>query len=262
LLAVFLFECTPAWQVAEAPDVPRLDLDMAVPVAAVTGTEAAPSEPSSSACPGAMVLVDGMYCPNLTQVCLRWVDPPTDMYPNTRCAEFKHPATCQGERVHERYCIDRDEYVRPPDVLPLVHLDWNDAEAACEERGERLCTEAQWELACEGEQMLPYPYGASRDSSACNFDRTDLGKMGEGLTDHRVTPGAFPACVSPFGVSDMVGNVDEWTVRAGASAPNRSALHGGWWLPGRNNCRAATLGHTEDYSGKQVGFRCCAPARP
>jgi formylglycine-generating enzyme required for sulfatase activity len=86
--------------------------------------------------------------------------------------------------------------------------------------------------------------------------------MGEGLTDHRVRPGAFPACVSPFGVSDMVGNVDEWTVRAGASAPNRSALHGGWWLPGRNNCRAATLGHTEDYSGKQVGFRCCAPARP
>jgi formylglycine-generating enzyme required for sulfatase activity len=108
--------------------------------------------------------------------------------------------------------------------------------------------------------MLPYPYGTTRDSSVCNFDRTDLGKMGEGLYDHRAPADAFPDCVSPFGVHDMVGNVDEWTRRTGQSAPHRSALHGGWWLPGRNNCRAATREHAEDYSGKQVGFRCCTDA--
>jgi sulfatase modifying factor 1 len=216
---------------------------------------------SQAACPGAMVLVDGMYCPNVVQVCLRWVDPPTDPYATTRCAEWKHPATCPGERVHQRYCIDRDEYVRPPEALPVVHLDWNEAQSACEERGERLCTEPEWEFACEGEDLLPYPYGVSRDSTACNFDRTDLGKMGEGLIDHRAPTDAFPACVSPFGVHDMVGNVDEWTERVGMRAPNRSALHGGWWLPGRNNCRQATLAHPENYSGKQVGFRCCSGAK-
>jgi formylglycine-generating enzyme required for sulfatase activity len=109
--------------------------------------------------------------------------------------------------------------------------------------------------------MSPYPYGWKRDASLCNFDRTDLGGPQEKLTDHRAPIGAFPNCLSPFGVHNMVGNVDEWVERENMSAPNRSALRGGWWLPGRNRCRAATLAHTEDYSGKQVGFRCCKDAR-
>jgi sulfatase modifying factor 1 len=210
-----------------------------------------------AACPGGMVLIDGMACPNLQQACVRWVDPPTSAFPFTRCAEFKRPATCQGGRVHRRYCIDQEEYLRVPETLPLVNVSWEEAQATCEEQGARLCSESEWEFACEGEEMLPYPYGFERDSTACNFDRTDLGKMEDGLNDLRAPPDAFPRCVSPFGVHDMVGNVDEWTEREGMAAPNRSALHGGWWLPGRNNCRAATLGHKENYSGKQVGFRCC-----
>jgi len=209
-----------------------------------------------------MVLVDGMSCPDLTQVCIRWVDPPTDPFAYIRCAEWKRPARCDGPRVRERFCIDREEFVRPPETLPQVHVSWDEAQAACQERGARLCTEPEWEFACEGEELLPFPYGYVRDSSACNFDRTDLGKMGEGLIDHRAPPEAFPRCLSPFGVHDMVGNVDEWTERVGQQAPHRSALHGGWWLPGRNNCRQATLAHAEDYSAKQVGFRCCAAARP
>jgi formylglycine-generating enzyme required for sulfatase activity len=60
----------------------------------------------------------------------------------------------------------------------------------------------------------------------------------------------------------MIGNVDEWVEREGVSAPHRSALRGGWWLPGRNRCRAATVHHPESYSAKQVGFRCCADAAP
>jgi formylglycine-generating enzyme required for sulfatase activity len=109
--------------------------------------------------------------------------------------------------------------------------------------------------------MRPYPYGWKRDSSACNFDRQNLGRPNEGLTDYRVPTFAYPNCVSPFGVHDMTGNVDEWTERTGQAAPNRSALHGGWWLPGRNNCRAATLQHVESYMGPQVGFRCCKDAQ-
>jgi sulfatase modifying factor 1 len=222
-------------------------------------TVAAPP-PSPAECPSPMLLVDGDYCPNLTQTCVRWKDPPTDPFAYIRCAEWKRPATCEGPTVHERYCIDREEFVRSGETLPAVHVSWTEAEATCEERGARLCTEPEWELACEGEEMLPFPYGYVRDSSICNFDRTDLGKMGEGLTDHRAPADAFPACTSPFGVHDMVGNVDEWTARVGKQAPNRSALHGGWWLPGRNNCRQATLAHAEDYSAKQVGFRCCTEA--
>ena len=64
-----------------------------------------------------------------------------------------------------------------------------------------------------------------------------------------------PQCLSPFGVHNMTGNADEWVERAG---PHASVLHGGWWLPGRNRCRASTAEHGEGYSALQVGFRCCS----
>lgn len=217
-------------------------------------------------CARGMVLVEGEHCAVAEQRCVRWLDPPP--YQNLRCAEYAQPATCRSAKKPMRFCIDREEYADPTaksaegEPLPLVRKSWLEAKAICEARGARLCREREWELACEGPEMQPYPYGWKRDVTACNFDRTDLGGAEENLTDHRAAVTSYPACVSPYGVRHMVGNVDEWTEREGGVAPNRSALRGGWWLPGRNRCRAATLGHTEDYGGKQVGFRCCAEAEP
>ncbi len=230
-----------------APTLPPPRAPSAPPVAA------APAAP----CPEGMVLVEGAYCPDVRQVCLKWMDPPGP-YAHLRCARFRSPARCAGSKEPMRFCVDQEEHVDEGQELPRVGVSWTDAVSLCEAAGKHLCTEREWELACEGPAMLPYPYGFSRDSSACNIDRTDLGRPNGGLIDHRAPPGSFPRCESPYGVLDMTGNVDEWTVREDAKAPHRSALHGGWWLPGRNNCRAATLGHFESYAGKQVGFRCCA----
>jgi formylglycine-generating enzyme len=221
-----------------------------------------PGKPGS--CAAGMVLVDGDYCPDADQVCLKWLDPPP--YQNLRCGEFSKPAKCKGQRQHRRYCVDRDEYAEsttgdPKDALPIVNKSWTEAKSLCEARGARLCKESEWEFACEGPEMNPYPYGFKRDSSMCNHDRTDLGGPMDKLRDHRAALGAFPQCTSAFGAHDMIGNVDEWVEREGAAAPYRSALRGGWWLPGRNRCRAATLHHDESYSAKQVGFRCCADAK-
>ena len=226
---------------------------------AKSATEAAP-------CGEGMVLVDGEYCPDVDQVCTRWLDPPP--YQNLRCAEYAKPAKCKVPRQHRRFCIDREEYLETPatpaelkDALPVVSKTWGEAKALCEARGARLCKESEWEFACEGPDMNPYPYGFQRTAGVCNIDRTDLGGANDKLRDHRAAQAAFPQCVSPFGAHNMTGNVDEWVEReGGATAPNRSALRGGWWLPGRNRCRAATLGHDETYSGKQVGFRCCKNA--
>jgi len=231
-----------------APRAPALP----APVAAATPTTAATT---SGDCPAKMVQVEGDYCPDVEQTCLKWLDPPP--YENLRCGEWAKPAKCKVPRVHKKFCIDRDEYTDGADEIPVVHKSWTEAKATCEARGARLCKESEWELACEGPEMSPYPYGWKRDSSICNIDRTDLGGPGEKLIDHRAKTSEFPGCVSPYGVHDMVGNVDEWAEREGQSAPYRSALRGGWWLPGRNRCRAATREHAEDYSAKQVGFRCC-----
>jgi hypothetical protein len=218
------------------------------------GPAEAPAAPK--ACPAEMILVEGSYCPNVRQECLRYMDPP-GRYGTLRCAEFKQPATCAGERQPMRFCIDREEHAEAADTRPRVNVSWTQASVACRDRGARLCLESEWQFACEGEEMRPYPYGFARDSTACNIDQTHLGKPEQGLKDLRAPVSEFPRCASPFGVHDMTGNVDEWTERAEAVAPNRSVLHGGWWLPARNSCRAATSHHNEAYFGPQVGFRCC-----
>lgn len=210
-------------------------------------------------CASSMVLVDGDYCPEPEQVCLKWLDPPP--YENLRCGEYQKPAKCKVPRKHRRFCVDREEYAEgasTPDALPMVNKSWTEAKSICESRGARLCKETEWEFACEGEDMNPYPYGFAREAGMCNVDRTDLGGTGDKLRDHRATLAAFPECTSAFGVHDLTGNVDEWVEREGMAAPHRSSLRGGWWLPGRNRCRAATTHHDESYGGKQVGFRCCA----
>jgi len=238
----------------------------AAPLAAAGGggAKSKTAEPATTGpCGAGMVLVDGEYCPDAEQVCLKWLDPPP--YQNTRCGEYAKPSKCKTARQHRRFCIDKEEYVEPSgadDALPVVGKKWGEAKSLCEARGARLCKESEWEFACEGPEMTPYPYGYKREPGACNVDRTDLGGAEDKLTDHRAAAASFPQCTSSFGVHHLTGNVDEWVERENGVAPNRSALRGGWWLPGRNRCRAATLGHDETYAGKQVGFRCCKDAPP
>lgn len=213
-------------------------------------------------CPDEMVLVSGASCPKVRQVCLRWVDPPGP-YREFRCAEYQKPSECLAPREAMRFCIDRDEYTSPGERLPLVGQSWTSATRICEAAGKRLCQESEWQFACEGEQMAPYPYGDGfvRDREACNIDQTRLGRPQEGLRDLRVPAGSQPRCASPFGVRDMSGNVEEWTTLDKGRAPERSAMKGAWWLPGKNTCRAVTLGHGEVYRGPQVGVRCCRDVR-
>jgi formylglycine-generating enzyme required for sulfatase activity len=210
-------------------------------------------------CPVGMVLVEGDYCPQAEQRCTKWMESP-EKFSYARCAEFDPHPTCQGPREHRRFCIDAREYTPEGEILPAVQISFTAAASLCEQQSKRLCLESEWEFACEGEAMSPYPYGFVRDATACNFEKTELYRPDGSLRDLRDPSGGHPRCTSPFRVSDMVGNIDEWTVResAGARAPHASALRGGWWMPGRNRCRGATTAHDEVYRGPQTGFRCCA----
>jgi sulfatase modifying factor 1 len=230
--------------------------------ASLTEGPASPSQATASApaaCPPDMVLVDGDYCTEVSQPCAAWEDPPSN--PLARCARFA-ASRCVGRRVHERFCIDRDEYTPPGESLPMGGVSWAQARALCAQQGKRLCKETEWELACEGEQMLPYPTGYERDPGACNFDRADLvdPKTGK-LRDQREPSAKLAGCVSPFGVRNMTGNVDEWVWRDRTPGPYRSALKGGWWMAARERCRPATTVHGEQFSELQTGVRCCADAR-
>jgi len=212
------------------------------------------------ACPSDMVLVEGEYCTDVLQTCARWLDDPS--LPFARCAEYQQPSRCIGQRVKQRFCIDRYEYTPPGEQLPLNYASFVKANTVCDGLGKRVCTEGEWNFACEGEDMRPYPYGFTR-SDKCNQDRSDLYEPNphrQILADRRERADGRPECVSPFGVFNMAGNMDEPVLREGSAhiEPNRNALKGGWWMPSRNRCRPATTAHDDYYQDIQVGVRCCS----
>lgn len=209
--------------------------------------------PASAGCPPSMILVEGKYCPTALQRCLQWLD--TGRYREWRCARYQAPAGCRGKRRALRFCIDRDEYVAPGQSLPLTGRTLVEAESLCKAENKRLCRESEWNFACEGEQMSPYPYGFERDSSACNADKPPRVGTDGSLVSLAQPPGSFPRCTSPFGVRDMTGNVEEWVRHD--RVPLRGVLKGAYWTLSRNNCRAGQI-HGPQYGGVELGFRCCA----
>ena len=206
-----------------------------------------------------MVLVEGNYCPQVRHHCVEWLDDPK--LPYARCGHYEPYAQCLAPKIPLKFCIDREEFTRPGETLPENFLSLHLGAQRCRAEKKRLCQEREWNFACEGEQMLPYPYGWSREPK-CHQDRTDLFEMRDNkqvLRDLRARNGEFPQCVSPFGVLNLVGNLDEPVLREGATYPSvQTALKGGWWMPARNRCRAATTAHDADYRDVQIGARCCA----
>lgn len=220
--------------------------------------------PVPPSCPAEMVLAEGNYCTDVRQDCNRWLD--DEALPFARCAEYSHHPRCVGQRVSLRFCIDRLEYTPPGETLPQNQASFDIASKTCQGLGKRICTDSEWNFACEGEDMLPYPYGYERQA-VCNQDRTDLFEKNphmQVLRDLREPADSHPECKSPFGVLNMTGNMDEPTAREGfeKNQPFRNALKGGWWMPSRNRCRPATTAHDDYFKDIQIGVRCCegAPA--
>jgi hypothetical protein len=231
--------------------------------------------PSDAACPPDQVEVEGEYCPLVEQKCLRFLDPATRL----QCAEFDHPATagrCLTKTVHKRFCIDRYEWPNKVGALPRYMASWNEAKSSCEAIGKRLCSDTEWTLACEGPDRMPYPYGDGyvRDDRACNIDKPYIWPHAEKIYDPRTSSdelarldqrepsGSRTSCVSPYGVHDMAGNVDEWVLNESQGGhPFKSGLKGGYWGPVRTRCRPMTTAHEETFRYYQIGFRCCDDAR-
>lgn len=240
-------EADPAWPVVTAP-----------PLAAVAphsaAVEPAPSA-SASVCPAGAVLVEGLYCPEVRLECKRYLDP-AGRYRQFRCAEYG-PSRCVSPKRKLRFCMDRDEYVAEGESLPKNHASWSEAARTCSAQGKRLCLESEYNFACEGEELRPYPYGWSRDPSVCNADRAEIINSAGKLRDLRSPVDAYPRCVSPFGIRNLAGNLEEFVTIDG-TLPPRPAMKGAYWQPGRNHCRAAQTAHDGQYSGIETGFRCCA----
>ncbi len=88
---------------------------------------------------------------------------------------------------------------------PVIGVTFNGARAYCRWADETsdLPSEAQWEYAARGIDERTYPWGnGTPNLETCNFKEGGQGGL------FRV--GAYDKGVSPFGVRDAAGNVEEW----------------------------------------------------
>lgn len=223
--------------------------------------------PPVSFCPGDMVEIDGKYCSVAEHNCTKLDLTVHNGNGYVKCDEFEAPAKCLQRSESMHFCIDRYEASDKKGDLPPVMVSWVEAKAKCEAQEKRLCLDKEWTLACEGPETLPYPYGYVRNSQACNIDHdqkpnfdASKDKMTSEMVsylDQRVPSGSMPECVSPYGVHDMTGNVDEFTINS-SGKPFQSSMKGGHWVKGaRNRCRPATTAHNELFSNYESSYRCC-----
>jgi formylglycine-generating enzyme required for sulfatase activity len=219
---------------------------------------------SATACPADMRLVEGVHYECVQRFCTDWRQ--------EHCyAVFPGLIAQEPRETPIRTCMDTYEWPNRAGAEPLVMLRFVEAEAACASAGKRLCTEFEWETACEGPETRPWPYGFRYDPSACNSAKPyrPVSEARLASSDAAVRAaetrrawqgepsGSYPACQSAAGVFDLTGNVEEWVQTSRPEWPYRSALKGGYWSKPWAGCRDTNEAHGPQFRFYEVGFRCC-----
>jgi iron(II)-dependent oxidoreductase len=160
--------------------------------------------------------------------------------------------------------------------LPVMHVNWYEADAYAKWAGRRLPSEAEWEMAAAAEPesgggILPrkrlYPWGDDAPTS----ERANL----DGTAPGALPVGALSAGDSAFGCRQMIGNVWEWTASDFLPYPEFAAdpykeysapwfgthkvLRGGCWMTRARLIRNTWRNfYTPDRRDVWAGFRTCA----
>ena len=175
-----------------------------------------------------------------------------------------------------------DKILPLPKKLPIIHVNWYEADAYCRWAKRRLPTEAEWELAAgpstrcarsgstlryDGAEKRRYPWG----DAPPNSERTQLDSTHIGV----VPVAAHAGGDSPFGCRQMIGNVWEWTSSDFQPypgfvidpykeysqpwfTPDYKVLRGGCWATRSRLIRSTWRNfYTKDRRDVFAGFRTC-----
>lgn len=248
-------------------------------------------------CPAEMVLVED-YCVDRHETTL------VDQQTGFELSPFYPPERRMLRFVHDQWSLLRfsvgpdpvramplpvlSDFQRERETTPLAksragrvphgYLSYYSAKRACEAAGKRLCTDAEWEKACRGQDNTDFPYGSSYRATACNVGsqlhpaailhglsssghldpRLNLLMIAGDAPVLRVT-GESQACASRWAndaIYDMVGNLDEWV------EDPRGVFRGGFYARRTTRgCSAKIESHSATYFDYSTGARCCKNAR-
>lgn len=160
---------------------------------------------------------------------------------------------------------------------PVVHVAFEDALAFASWCGKRLPTEPEWEAAARGSlEGATYAWGDELMPGGSLRANIWTGSFpwyfARGDRPGTTPVGTYPA--TGYGLSDMIGNVWEWTATpmhtpkaCGCTPPavaksgsDMLVLKGGSWLCAGEYCAryrpAARISLTPDSTTSHVGFRC------
>jgi hypothetical protein len=208
------------------------------------------------------------------------------------------------EPATAKVCIDQFEFPNVPCEYPLVWVRANEAAQICRILDKRLCDAHEWEGACAGKidapsteydawskrllaelnhnqsRKLVWATGYQPDARTCATGSTKspgcVGVSWQQCGTNSYPTGAFPRCVSPFGVYDQHGNVAEHmnlplaeSQLGSQGGSGETEMKGSWFAfdeyrPHADDCRwRAPSWHVTPVESKvshynyHLGFRCC-----
>jgi len=189
----------------------------------------------------------------------------------------EHPVYWQQEENGRWLRRNFDEWVALDEHLPVIHVNWYEANAYCRWADRRLPTEAEWEMAASAEPSAnglglsehkrAFPWG---DDSP-TLERANLDWRALGC----VPVDTLAAGDSAFGCRQMIGNVWEWTASDFQPYPgfvagpykeysepwfgNHKVLRGGCWVTRSRLIHNSYRNfYTPDRRDVWAGFRTCA----
>jgi formylglycine-generating enzyme len=207
-------------------------------------------------------------------------------------------------RESAKLCIDQYEYPNIACDYPVTWVKSDQAENLCKAQGKRLCDAHEWEGACAGALHTPevdytfgerrlmqeylhnksrelvWAYGKKRDLKLCATGGSKSPKCfapsWEECGSNTYPAGAFPECVSSFGVYDQHGNAAEHmnlplvAAELGSrGGTGENEMKGSWWIfqqldAHEDDCRWRALAWHEGrlmaddaHRNYHLSFRCC-----
>lgn len=166
---------------------------------------------------------------------------------------------CKAAGAWSRYCngtrSDRQDH-------PVNCVDWSQAESYCKAQDKRLPTEQEWEyVAHGGDEQRRYPWGDTVPTNHLCWPakENDLYRY-----ESTCPTGKYPKSNSKWGLSDLAGNVWEWTsspycpYHGKDCRPDKYVLRGGGWFDADAIHMRATrrLLSLPTVPNSTFGFRC------